>query len=120
MLLIRTVTTFDTSEEQFVLTFSKIRKGVLSAPCYNKYLFWHILLMNTHLPSVLVCSADLVDRGPSHSSLHLALPTVLLLGGPGEGLVNLHKKARDALKFCSRPHVSHKLSEDCSHENLCF
>lgn len=67
---------------------------MLSAPCYNKYPFLHILLMNTYLSSVLVCSADLVDRGPSHSSLHLALPTVLLLEGPDEGLVKVTSTER--------------------------
>lgn len=90
MLLLRTIIVLNISTGQFVLTLSQIRKGTLSAPCSSKYLFLHILLMNTHLSSVLVCSADLVDRGPSHSSLHWvqaagALLAVLLLGGPGEG-----------------------------------
>lgn len=103
MLFIRRMMVFDMSAEQFVLIPSKIRKGMLSAPCYHKYLFLHILLMSTHLSSVLVCSAELVDTGPSHSSLHLALPTVLLLGGPGEG--HPHRKVRNTLKFSFRPHL---------------
>lgn len=54
--------------EQLAPTPSKIREGVLSAPCYNKYLVLHILLTNAHLSRVLVRSADLADTGPSHRS----------------------------------------------------
>ena len=47
--LLGTIRVFNLSTEQVVLIPSTVRKRMLSGSCYDKSLFLHILLMNTHL-----------------------------------------------------------------------
>lgn len=65
---------------------------MLSVPCYNRYLFLDIRLINTQLSSALVCAADQVGSGPGSSSpapAQVGALGILMLGSPGKGLAKV-------------------------------